>query len=83
MSARVPPEFTSQTPNRLRQFAQQHAGKLPATVHQALLDAASEIEGSEEAFAVVVDEKQALQRKLAQTESNLRGAYDMIARQSA
>lgn len=39
-----------------------------------------EIEGSEEAFAAVIDEKRDLQSKLAQTESNLRAAYDTIAR---
>ncbi|NUX59341.1 hypothetical protein FSB65_39605 [Paraburkholderia sp. JPY418] len=67
----------------MRQYAQQHGGKLPAAIHQALFDAANEIKGSEESFAVVVDEKRALLRKLTQTESNLRGAYDLIARQSA
>ncbi|MBU6492185.1 MAG: hypothetical protein KGL61_05185 [Burkholderiales bacterium] len=83
MSARVPPEFKSQTPDRLRRYARQYSKKLSCDVQQALLDAANEIEGSEEAFATVVDEKRNLQRKLAQTESNLRGAYDMIARQNA
>ncbi|CAG9236032.1 hypothetical protein PSP6_690128 [Paraburkholderia tropica] len=83
MSARVPPEFKSQTPDRLRRYAQQHSGELASDVQQALLNAANEIEGSEEAFAVVVDEKRDLMRKLANTESNLRGAYDMIARRKA
>ncbi|CAJ6624785.1 Uncharacterised protein [Burkholderia pseudomallei] len=82
MNVLVPPEFKSQTPELLRRYAQQFGDELSPDVLQAMLDAASELEGSEEAFAAVVDEKRDLQRKLAQTESNLRGAYDTIARQN-
>ncbi|HDR9591553.1 TPA: hypothetical protein QDC37_000310 [Burkholderia aenigmatica] len=48
---------------------QRYRGTLPADVEKALLDAACELEASEEAFAV--DRKDALQCRLAQTESNL------------
>ncbi|MBB1636091.1 hypothetical protein A9975_35265 [Cupriavidus sp. UME77] len=76
----MPAEFTSKTPGRLRCYAQRYSGKLPAEVQQALLDAANEIEASEEVFATVVDQKRELQQKLSHTESNLRSAYDMLAR---
>ncbi|CAE6820961.1 hypothetical protein R70006_06194 [Paraburkholderia domus] len=79
MSACVPPEFKSQTPDRLRDLAQQYGVKLPYEVAQALLDVANEIEGSEEAFGTVVDEKRELKQKLTRTESLLRSAYDMLA----
>lgn len=49
-------------------------------VQQALLDAAAEIEGGEEAYAALVDQNRSLREKLAQTQTNLRGAYDVIAR---
>ncbi|HDR9757872.1 TPA: hypothetical protein QDC44_001996 [Burkholderia cepacia ATCC 25416] len=58
----------------MRDCARRYRGTLPADVEQALLDAAHELEASEDAFAVVVDQKRALQRRLAQTESNLRAA---------
>jgi hypothetical protein len=83
MSVCVPPEFKSQTPDRLRRYARQSGGNLSADVRQALFDAANEIEGSEEAFAVVIDEKRELQRELAQAESNLRGAYASLTRRNS
>ena len=79
MSAHVPPEFRSQTPDRLRHLVQRYGVKLPREVQQALLDAASEIEGSEEAFGTVVDDKRELQQGLHRTGSLLRSAYDMVA----
>ncbi|WP_058034881.1 hypothetical protein [Burkholderia pseudomallei] len=72
--APVPPESRSPSPAHLRDSVRRYRGTLPADVVQALLDAAHELEGSEDAFAVVVDQKHALQRRLAQTESNLRAA---------
>ncbi|HEM7851461.1 hypothetical protein LGM85_22775 [Burkholderia multivorans] len=54
-------------------------GRLPADVVQALLDVAHELEATEDAFAVVVDQKDALQRRLAQAESNLRAALALRA----
>ncbi|NTY41144.1 hypothetical protein FCJ57_33505 [Burkholderia diffusa] len=64
----------------MRHCARRFRGTLPADVAQALLDAAHELEASGHAFAVVVDQKHALQRQLAQTESNLRAALAMRAR---
>ncbi|WP_321818389.1 MULTISPECIES: hypothetical protein [unclassified Paraburkholderia] len=49
------------------------ASELASDVQQALLDAANEFDGNDKAFAAVVDEKRDLMRKLAHTESNLRG----------
>lgn len=80
MSSQVPPEFKSQTPSLLRQCASNHRSDQPAAVNQVLLDAANEIEGSEEAFAVLVAQKRELQARLEQTQANLREAYDMLAR---
>jgi hypothetical protein len=60
-----------------------YRGTLPADVEQALLDAAHELEASEEAFAAVVDQKHALQRRLARTESNLRTALALRPRPDA
>jgi len=70
--AHVPLEYRSPGPAHLRDCVQRYRGTLPADVEQALLDAAHALEASEEAFAAVVDQKHALQRQLAQTESNLR-----------
>lgn len=70
----IPPAYRSPTPAHLRDCVRRHGGTLPADVAQALLDAAAELEGSEEAFAELVDQKQALQRALAQPQSNLRAA---------
>ncbi|MGY4837950.1 hypothetical protein [Burkholderia pyrrocinia] len=72
--APVPPAYRSPSPTHLRDCARRYRGTLPADVEQALLDVAHELEASEDAFAVVVDQKHALQRRLAQTESNLRAA---------
>ncbi|WP_253191679.1 hypothetical protein [Burkholderia cenocepacia] len=78
--APVPPELRSASPAHLRDCVRRYRGTLPADVVQALLDAAHELEASEHAFAVVVDQKHALQRRLAQTESNLRAALARPAR---
>ncbi|WP_243771110.1 hypothetical protein [Burkholderia cenocepacia] len=56
-----------------------YRGTLPADVMEALLGAAHALEASEDAFAVVVDQKHALQHRLAQTESNLRAALALGA----
>ena len=78
--APVAPEFRSPDPAQLRDCLRRHRGTLPADVVQALLDAAYALEASEHAFAVVVNQKHALQRRLAQTESNLRAALALRAR---
>lgn len=72
--APVPPESRSPSSAHLRDCVRRYRGTPPADVVQALLDAAHELEASEDAFAVVVDQKHALQRRLAQAESNLRAA---------
>lgn len=77
--ARIPAAFRSTTPGRLRNHAQRVSESLPADLRQLLLDAAAEIEGSEHAFADVVDQKQALQRALALSESNLRATLAIRA----
>ncbi|MEK7898130.1 hypothetical protein AAB990_22840 [Burkholderia contaminans] len=73
-AARAPiqPEHRSPSSARQREYARRYRGTLSTDVVQALLDAAHELDASEEAFAVVVDQNHALQRRLAQTESNLR-----------
>ena len=72
--APVPPEFRSPSPAHLRDCLRRYRGTLPADVTQALLDAAAEIEGSEQAFAELVEQKRALQQVLAATQANLRAA---------
>ncbi|WP_207002626.1 hypothetical protein [Trinickia mobilis] len=76
----MPAEFQSKTPARLRDLAHKGALKLRPVVQQVMLDAAAEIEGSEEAYRALVNENRSLREKLAQTQTNLRGAYDIIAR---
>ncbi|WP_244133105.1 hypothetical protein [Burkholderia metallica] len=80
--APVPPAYRSPSPAHLRDCVRRYRGTLPADVVQALLDASHELEASEHAFAVVVDQKHALQRRLAQTESNLRAALSLRAPES-
>jgi hypothetical protein len=53
-----------------------------ATETKVLLDAAAEIEGSEEAYAVLVDQIRDLRQKLTQTQKNLMNALDLVARRS-
>ncbi|MBN3506413.1 hypothetical protein [Burkholderia cenocepacia] len=77
--ARVPAAYRSTTPDQLRRHAQEMGDRLPAELRQLLLDAAAELEGSEQAYAELVDQKQALQRTLAATQSNLRAALAIRA----
>ncbi|TPQ40410.1 hypothetical protein C2U71_22180 [Burkholderia ubonensis] len=49
--APIPPEYRSSSPARLQDCVRRYRGTLPADVEQALLDAAHELEASEEAFA--------------------------------
>ncbi|MBY4803057.1 hypothetical protein [Burkholderia cepacia] len=53
--APVQPAYRSPTPTYLRECARRYRGTLPPDVEQALLDAAHELEASEDAFAVVVN----------------------------
>ncbi|WP_396334110.1 hypothetical protein [Burkholderia anthina] len=74
MPARIPVALRSITPDQLRRHVQAAGDRLPAELRQLLLDAAAELEGSEQAYAALVDQKQALQRALTQCQSNLRAA---------
>ncbi|MDR0242897.1 MAG: hypothetical protein LBJ65_14955 [Burkholderia sp.] len=77
--ARIPAAFRSTTPEQLRRHVQDTGDCLPTEQRQLLLDAAAELEGSEHAYAELVDQKQALQRALAQSQSNLRAALAIRA----
>ncbi|MBY8608154.1 hypothetical protein K7N18_25340 [Burkholderia arboris] len=72
--ARIAAVFRSTTPAQLRRHVQEAGDALPAELRQLLLDAAAELEGSEHAHTELVDQKQVLQRALAQCQSNLRAA---------
>ncbi|MBN3829807.1 hypothetical protein G3O00_40485 [Burkholderia sp. Ac-20384] len=79
MSGQIPTEYRSTTPERLRRHAQDAGDRLPVEMRQLLFDASAELEGSEQAYAALVDQKQALQRALAQCQSNLRAALAIRA----
>ncbi|RQT37519.1 hypothetical protein [Burkholderia contaminans] len=83
MSGQTPAAFRSTTPEQLRRHVRAAGDRLPAMLRQLLLDAAAELEGSEQAFAELVDQKQALQRALAQCHANLRATPAMQARHDA
>lgn len=76
MVSRVPDECRSSTPAQLRELA---AG-CPARTHDAMVTAAAEIEGGEEAFAVVVNEKRELEEQLRLLRTNHEGTLDFLAR---
>lgn len=76
----VSEQYRSKTPGRLRDLAQKYALKVRPVVQQALLEAAGEIEGGEEAYATLVDEIRALRERLTLTERNLRETLDLIPR---
>ncbi|WP_425953316.1 hypothetical protein [Ralstonia pseudosolanacearum] len=73
----VPEECRSKTPARLRDLARSDGSGLPPATRQALLDAAAEIEGSEVAYAVLVNDIQDLRKKLAHTQQNLQSANEL------
>lgn len=66
----------SSTPAQLREIG---AGQ-PERVRATLLTAAAEIEGGEEAFAVVVEEKRVLGAELRALRSNHEHTLDFLAR---
>ncbi|MFP3637633.1 hypothetical protein [Paraburkholderia sp. SIMBA_054] len=74
----VPEEYRSKTPARLSALAEESG--LSEVLRMALTDAAAEIEGSEEAYAVLVNEIRDLRAKLVNTEANLRSALALIPR---
>lgn len=75
----VPQEYQSQLPARLRELALSKFGAGSAE-HALLSSAAAEIEGSEEAYAVLVEQTHALREKLAQTERNLQMTIALVPR---
>lgn len=79
---KVPEEHRSKVPSLLRDLAVNHCSAMGATETKVLLDAAAEIEGSEEAYAVLVDQIRDLRQKLTQTQKNLMNALDLVARRS-
>lgn|GEM_PF-6868535 len=76
----VPAEYQSKAPEQLRQLAQACASKIGSPGQKVLLDAAAEIEGSEEAYAVLVGEIEDLRKRLEHTERNLRTTLAMLPR---
>ena len=74
----VPREFQSQTPGRLRELALKCNFELGSAEYTLLCNAAAEIEGSEEAYAVLVNQVHALRRKLVQTERNLHATIALV-----
>jgi hypothetical protein len=74
----VPVEYQSRAPEQLRNLAHACADKIGPTGQKALRDAAAEIEGSEEAYAVLVNEIHVLREKLARTERNLQATLALV-----
>uniref|UniRef100_UPI0018EC1E20 hypothetical protein n=1 Tax=Ralstonia sp. ASV6 TaxID=2795124 RepID=UPI0018EC1E20 len=65
-------KYRSKTPACLRELAQSRAPELTADIRKAIEDAAAEIEGAEQAYAVLVEKLRLLQERHAQTEAHLR-----------
>jgi len=78
----VPEQYRSKTPAKLRSLAQNSLLDFPPAVREALQEAAAEIEGSEEAYAVLVGELRELREKHERTQENLRSAYSQIPQRS-
>lgn len=74
----VPREFQSQTPGRLRELALKCKFEVGSAECTLVFDAAAEIEGSEEAYAALVDQVHVLCEKLAQTERNLQATIALV-----
>jgi len=55
-----------------------YANKLDEEGRKLLVDAAAEIESSEDAYAVLVSKIEDLRKKLARTEKNLRATIAMV-----
>lgn len=78
----VPDEFRSTSPNRLRDLAHARASMLSKDEADLLLGAAAEIEGSEEAYGILVATVRELRTKLKSTEANLRSTLALVQRRS-
>lgn len=76
----VPEECRSKAPAHLRNLAHKHGLTVSPAERQMLLNAAAEIEGSEEAYVVLVSEIRGLREKLANTERNLRATLELVPR---
>ena len=74
----VPAESQSKAPELLRRLAQDGAGKIGEAGVSLLMDAAAEIEGGEEAYAVLVSQIEELRKKLENTERNLRATLALV-----
>lgn len=74
----VPAECRSDTSEKLRTLALACARKFDAAEKKLLMDAAAEIEGSEDAYAVLVNKFEDLRKKLAHTERNLQATIAMV-----
>jgi hypothetical protein len=65
---------------QLRDAADMIEGKVYESITRLIREAAAEIEGHNEAFAAVVEQKQTLTAELKHTEGNHRHTLDFIAR---
>jgi hypothetical protein len=65
-------EFRSKTPKCLRELAQKDELRLQPAVQHALIEAAAEIESSEQAYAALLRDVGELRAKLARTTEQLR-----------
>lgn len=79
----VPAQHRSPQPDRLRDLATRLSKVLMPDDIELILDAAAEIEGSEEAFGAVVGQVQCLKKDLANKDKNLQAAYNLIRVQSS
>lgn len=79
MHSIVPDEYRSESPLLLRALAQ----KTCSADQKLLLDAAAEIEGGEDAYAVLVAQIQALRETLARTERNLQTTLQLVHRKTS
>lgn len=73
---KVPEEHRSKAPELLREMAQKL--EIGSAEQKLLLDAAAEIEGSEEAYAVLVQEICGLREKLVRTEKSLLSTLELL-----
>ncbi|WP_413460824.1 hypothetical protein [Herbaspirillum huttiense] len=74
----VPAEHRSTVPSRLRALVNQGSVALPEIQQQLLIEAAAEIEGAEEAFAVIVQRNSMLRARVAQLENSVRIMQTLI-----
>ena len=74
----VSAEHRSTVPSRLRALVNQGSVALPEIQQQLLIEAAAEIEGAEEAFAVIVQRNSMLRARVAQLENSVRIMQTLI-----